>query len=80
MQRALILGHETARLFQEALACPDDRNNTHKDSDVVSPFFKSFRDSFVNSDVNLLDLESMMGFVQKFCDKAKRISDSLLCC
>jgi hypothetical protein len=74
MQRALILGHETARLFQEALASPDENNNTHQDRDVVSPFFESYRDSFVNAFEKPFDAKvSMMEFIQKLYDKAKPI-------
>lgn len=74
MQKAKILGDETARLFQEALASPDEHNNTHQDRDVVSPFFESFKDSFVNAFEKPFDAKvSMMEFIQKLYDKAKPI-------
>lgn len=74
MQKAKILGREIARLYQEALACPDEHNNTHQDRDVVSPFFKSFKDSFVNAFEKPFDAKvSMMEFIQKLYDKAKPI-------
>ena len=74
MQRAKILGDETARLFQEALASPDEHNNTHQDRDVVSPFFKSFKDSFENAFEQPFDAKvSMMKFIQKLYDKAQPI-------
>jgi hypothetical protein len=79
MQRAKILGNETARLYQEALACPDEHNNTHQDRDVLSPFFKSFTDSFVNAFEKPFDAKvSMMEFIQKLYDKAQPIFASLL--
>jgi len=74
MQRAKILGDETARLFQEALACPDEHNNTHQDRDVVSPFFESFTDSFVNAGEPTFDAKvSIMEFIQKLYDKAQPV-------
>lgn len=75
MQKAKVLGREIARLYQEALARPDEQNNTHQERDVVNPFFDSFRDNFgdgFDAKVNLMD------FIQKIYNKAKPIFATVL--
>ena len=75
MQKAKVLGREIARLYQEALASPDEQNNTHQERDVVNPFFDSLRDTFGNDfDAKV----NMMDFIQKIYNKAKPIFATVL--